>query len=368
MKQETLTYASTGVDYSSIDPFKLMAQRAAAQTAGNLARFGFSELPESRGESAYLIDTEIGYLAHVEEGLGTKNVVADEMKRLTGKCYYREIAHCTVAMMVNDLITLGAMPVSIAMHLAAGESDWFKDEERAAALVEGFKEACNLSGASWGGGETPTLKGIIVPGTSLLSGSAIGIVHPKSNLIVSKNIQEGDVILFVQSSGIHANGLSLARDIASRIPKGYLAELPDRKTFGEELLRPTRIYVKLIRECFVRGVNIHYAMNITGHGWRKIMRAKEPWRYVIHNMPKWNELFGFLREKGPLTPEEAYSNLNMGAGFALIVAPEDVHTVSNAAAASGDLVMIAGHVEKGEKSVYIEPLDLEFKGESLAIR
>jgi phosphoribosylformylglycinamidine cyclo-ligase len=109
---EKMTHAGVGVDYGEMDPFKRLAQPAGRETAGNISRLGFSEVEMSRGESAYLMDAGDHYVAHVEEGLGTKDLVADAMYRLTGKSYYDHIGQCTVAMIVNDMITLGALPVS----------------------------------------------------------------------------------------------------------------------------------------------------------------------------------------------------------------------------------------------------------------
>ena len=173
-----MTYKDAGIDYDAIDPFKRMAQEAARQTASALDYFGFSEVTSSRGESAYLIELPDCYLAHVEEGLGTKNLVADAMYRLTGKTYYGEIAQDTVAMIVNDMITSGALPVSLALHCAADASPWFKDERRSRDFVEGLKEACFAAGCIWGPGETATLKDMILPDTCIFGGSAWGIVKP----------------------------------------------------------------------------------------------------------------------------------------------------------------------------------------------
>src|SRR3989338_8622722 len=98
------------------------------------------------------------------------------MYSITGKSYYDHIAQDTVAMIVNDMITLGALPLSVAMHLAVAESSWFDDAQRCYDLVDGWKKACDLARFVWGGGETPTLKGDVVPGVIVLSGSAMGLV------------------------------------------------------------------------------------------------------------------------------------------------------------------------------------------------
>ncbi len=118
-----MSYAASGVDYGLMDPFKRECQAASKMTSGNPEHLGAREVKWSRGESAYLIETPDAYLAHVEEGLGTKSAVADAMYRLTGRTFYDHIGQDTVAMIVNDLITVGAMPLSIAMHLAVGASD-----------------------------------------------------------------------------------------------------------------------------------------------------------------------------------------------------------------------------------------------------
>jgi len=366
---EKMTYAGVGVDYEAMDPFKRLAQRAGRETAKNILRLGFSEVEMSRGESAYLMDAGDHYVAHVEEGLGTKNLVADAMYRLTGESYYDRIAQCTVAMIVNDMITLGALPLSVAMHLAVGVSSWFSDENRCNDLIDGWKKACDLARCTWGGGETPTLKDIVHPDTAVLSGSAVGVVKPKSRLIHAVNIQHGDAIVIIRSSGIHANGLTLAREIAGKLPNGYLTKLGDGRLYGEALLDPTMIYVPLVEDCFHEGVDIHYAVNITGHGWRKLMRATQPFAYVIDHIPVPHPVFSFIQERGPVDDKEAYANLNMGAGFALYVRESDVRKVLAIAHSLGMSASRAGAIESSKvKRVIIHPLGLEYLGSTLGVR
>ena len=122
---------------------------------GNLTRHGFSAVEWTLGESCSLIDIGDSYLGHVEEGLGTKNLVADALRqrlqvaesieRITVKSYYAQIAQDTVAAIVNDMITLGVLPLSVAMHLGVGASEWFEDTERYLELIEGWKQACMLA-------------------------------------------------------------------------------------------------------------------------------------------------------------------------------------------------------------------------------
>src|SRR5512139_2674907 len=222
-----LDYKQAGVDYASIDPLKILAQRAAAATAGNLARHGLHEVAASRGESAYVVDCGEFYLASITECLGTKALVADAMRAITGRTYYDRIAQDTLAMAVNDIVTVGATPVSVHAYWATGGSDWFNDEIRARALIDGWKAACDACGVSWGGGETPALAGVVAAGRIDLAASCVGIVRPKSRLTLGEKLAAGDVIVLLESSGIHANGVSLARKLAERIPGGYGAELED---------------------------------------------------------------------------------------------------------------------------------------------
>src|ERR1700722_202286 len=122
-----LTYQSSGVDYGPLDAFKRACQRAAVTTAGALKSHGMTEPAGIRGESAYLVETPDEYLAHVEEGLGTKNLVADAMLRLTGKSFYATGGIDTVATITNELVTAGALPISIAMPAGVGDSAWFEN-------------------------------------------------------------------------------------------------------------------------------------------------------------------------------------------------------------------------------------------------
>jgi phosphoribosylformylglycinamidine cyclo-ligase len=366
---EKMTYAGVGVDYEAMDPFKRLAQLAGRETSKAILRLGFSEVEMSRGESAYLMDAGDYYVAHVEEGLGTKDLVADAMYQLTGKSYYDHIAQCTVAMIVNDMITLGALPLAVAMHLAVGVSSWFSDEKRCGDLIDGWKKACELARCTWGGGETPTLKGIVNPDAAVLSGSAVGIVKPKGRLINAANIRHGDAIVIIGSSGIHANGLTLAREIAEKVPKGYLTKLSDGRIYGEALLDPTLIYVPLVEDCFNEGIEIHYAVNITGHGWRKLMRATQPFAYILDNIPVPHPVFSFIQGFGPVDDKEAYANLNMGAGFALYVRESDVRKVLAIASRLGMSGLRAGHIESSKmKKVIIHPLGLEYLGSTLRVR
>ncbi len=362
------SYAQSGVDYSAMDPIKVLAQKNAAGTAGNLANFNATEVSASRGESAYVWEEADSYRSLVIEGLGTKNLVADAMRQYGDKTYYDAIAQDTVAMVVNDLIVVGALPQVVNAYFAIGDSNWMKDQQRASDLINGWAHACELSGATWGGGETPTLKGIINPYTIDLGGSAVGIIADKKNLVLGDKLQAGDSIVLISSSGIHANGLTLARKIGDELPEGFATKLSDGRMYGEALLTPTPIYVPLVRALQDTDVDVHYMVNITGHGWRKLMRATKELHYVIDAVPEVPAELLFIQEQASISDQEMYGNFNMGAGFAVYVAEADAVKVVDAAIAHGFTALIAGKVEDGPKQVTVSPKDIVFTGDTLEVR
>jgi phosphoribosylformylglycinamidine cyclo-ligase len=363
-----IDYKQAGVDYGAIDPLKIQAQQAAAATAGNLHRHGLQEVDASRGESAYVVDCGDFYVASITECLGTKALVADAVRAFTGRSHYDAIAQDTIAMAVNDLITVGATPISVHAYWAAGGSGWFHDRQRAADLVAGWKAACDACGVAWGGGETPALGGVVADDRIDLAASCVGIVRPKARLTLGERLAAGDAIVLLASSGIHANGVSLARKLAERLPRGYATPLPDGRTFGEALLAPTVLYAPVTEALARAGVQPHYAANITGHGWRKLMRHQAPFTYRIHTLPAVPPVLQFLQQQTGSNDREAYGNLNMGAGFALFVAAADAARTVQIAEAAGVRALLAGVVEAGSKQVVVEPLRLSFGGDELHVR
>lgn len=368
LDEDATTYANSGVDYSMMDPIKVLAQKKAAETAGNLNAFNANEIIASRGESAYVWEEGDSYRSLVIEGLGTKNLVADAMRKVSGKTYYDAIAQDTIAMIVNDLIVVGALPQVINAYFAIGDSNWMNDQQRANDLINGWAHACDLSGATWGGGETPALKGVINPETIDLGGSAVGIIKDKRSLVLGDRLEAGDRIVLINSSGIHANGLTLARKIGDELPNGYATKLTDGRSYGEALLTPTPIYVPLVREMQKSLIDIHYMVNITGHGWRKLMRATKPFSYVIDTIPTVPIEFSFIQEQAKISNDEMYGNFNMGAGFAIYVAESDAEKVVQLAESNGFKAIVAGRVEEGPKQVIIEPQGITFSGDTLEVR
>ena len=364
----TLSYEQAGGNYELIDPLKVAAQRAAAATASHLASHGFTEVKASRGESAYVVDVGPFYIASIVECLGSKTLVADEMAKLTGRSFYDSIAQDTIAMAVNDLITVGATPLVVQAYWAAGGSDWFGDAQRAQALVAGWKKACDVCGVAWGGGETPALAGIVEGGRIDLAASCTGIINPKERLSVGDRLAAGDAIVLLTSSGIHANGLSLARKLLERLPQGYLTKLEDGSTYGDALLAPTVLYSPATEALYKAGITPHYCANVTGHGWRKLLRHPVQLTYRVNALPKVPPVLKFMQQHAKQDDREAYSTLNMGAGFALFVAAGDAQKTVDVARACGIDAVLAGQVEAGPKQLLIEPLSIRFGDDDLQLR
>jgi phosphoribosylformylglycinamidine cyclo-ligase len=364
-------YAAAGVDYTAMDPGKVRAQLAAAGTAHWLASRSAVEVAESRGESAYVIELPDRYLSMVTEALGTKNLVADAVRMITGRSHYDHIAHDTVATILNDLSSVGGQPLALTAYWGAGSSSWFDDAARMADLTDGWAAACNEARCAWGGGETQALSGVIERDAIVLGGSAVGTVA-KSQLLLGSRLEAGDVMLAAPSTGIHANGLSLARKLAGELKDGYATPVPGDKSgcaLGELLLRPAPLYGPLVESLQARNFGLHYAAHITGHGWRKLMRAPQDFRYVVEHVPEVPPVLRFLQQLARMDDAEAYGTFNMGIGYVFFVAPEDAErAITMAAQDDGcDLIRI-GYVDRGPRSVEIEPLGVTFKSDSLQIR
>ncbi len=363
-----LTYNDAGVDYSKIDPLKIDAQRAARETAGNLRHHNLTEIPASRGESAYVVDMGDFLLASITECLGTKVLIADAMRPITGKTYFDALAQDTLAMAINDIITVGATPISVQAYWAAGSSEWFDDKQRAADLVRGWKAACDRCNVAWGGGETPSLGGVVNASTIDLAASCIGVVRPKERLTIADKLVAGDAIVLLASSGIHANGVSLARKVAAGAAEGYKAKLSDGRLYGDALLDPTVLYSPVTEALFAAGIIPHYCANITGHGWRKLMRHPAAFTYRFHKIAPVPPVLAYLQQAAGMSDTDAYGTFNMGAGFALFVDSAQVDQTVATAKAAGIDAWIAGRVEHGPKSVVIEPISVTYTDADMHLR
>ncbi|HEX5744050.1 MAG TPA: AIR synthase-related protein [Candidatus Saccharimonadales bacterium] len=346
---------------------KVLAQKEGLATAGNMPP-GFKEVEGTRGESAYVFKMGDRWGAFVQEGLGTKSLIAQAVYEKTGKSYFAAIAQDTVACIINDLVSVGATPVVLNAYWSSSSYEWLTDKKLAGDFIKGWRAACDEAGVVWGGGETQALSGVVAPGALEFAGSAFGVIDKPEYLVQGKDLEDGDAIVLVESSGVHANGISLIRELAERLPDGYQTKLADGTALGEAALRPTHLYAGLVKALQDTGVDIHYLSNITGHGWRKLMRAEADFTYVINEIPPAHEVFAFIAEQAGNDKEEMYGNYNMGAGYAVYVPAGQAGKVVEAAAKQNLKAWVAGKVEKGPKQVVMTSEGITYEGDSLGVR
>ena len=169
---------------------------------------------------------------------------------------------------------------------------------------------------------------------------------------------------------MQTNGLTLCRHIADRLPQGYLTPIDDGRTYGEALLDPSVIYVRFVAALQQAGVKPRYAVHVTGHGWRKLMRLDEPFVYRVTEVREPLPVFEFIMRAGPVELREAYATFNMGVGFAVYVDPGDVDACLRVARETGYDAWLGGTVHKqgARKAVEIGPLGITFEGDTLQVR
>ncbi|HEY3759936.1 MAG TPA: AIR synthase related protein [Solirubrobacteraceae bacterium] len=374
-------YRQAGVDYAVLDAGKRDALGEALATSHWLAAAGGRALDASRGEPAFVLRFAGSTLAFVLETLGTKSMLAREYEEAAaagqagdapaGGGHFADIAYDTVAAVLNDLICVGALPLVLNAYFATGSSAWYTNGARAGALLEGWRRACDDAQCAWGGGESPALAGLLGGEDIELAGSALGFVPPPGEPLLGGELAPGDEIVLVPSNGLHANGASLARRIAGQLPRGLLTPLsPDLagESFGAALLRPSFLYVELVRRLLGDPeVELTYLSHITGHGLLKLMRPRRELTYRIHALPPVPPVLRFLAEHAGLDPAAAYSTLNMGAGFAVYCrAGHGVHVVRLARELGLD-ALLAGAVEEGPRQVVLEPVAVTFASDQLAL-
>lgn len=353
-------YASAGVDYATLDAGKRLALTAALSTSAALAAHGGKALDVSRGEPAFVFELGDRTLAFVMEGLGTKAVASRQVAEQLGLNRFDAVAYDTVAAIVNDLICVGALPLVVNAYFATGSSDWYRKSEWHAALVEGWSRACADAGATWGGGESPSLPGLVNSEDIELAGSAVGAMPAGRKPVLGQDLSPGDEIVMVVSSGLHANGASLARLIADRLPNGYATPLPSGRAYGDALLDPSILYAKLVGALAAADVPVSYYSHVTGHGLLKLMRPSRDLTYRITALPPVPEVLAFLAEQSDMDPHAAYSTLNMGSGFAVYTGAGTGKQVVEIAESLGHEALIAGQVEDGPRQVIVEPIGVVY--------
>lgn len=345
------------------DAFKKGFISLLKNTSDGLLKNGFSIVTQSLGEPAALIDFKQYdfYLAFKTDGVGTKSLIADIMAKKGRNIskLYSGLGIDLVASNVNDLICLGAVPIALSDEIAAGDYHAFTNNNIVKGLFKGLEEGCIEAGITIPSGESPTLVDIINKGMISMTGSSVGIIRPKKDAIFGQKLTSGDAIIGLVSSGMHTNGLSLARKIVEKLPQGYFTRFKN-KTIGEELLTPTRIYVKPILEMLKKGVNIHYMTHISGSSFMKVKRAKKELSYVIENLPKPPEIMTYLAKIGRISAYELYKTWNMGVGFVIFTPESEVESIKKICKKYDVQPQILGYTKSGKKQVILKPYNIKY--------
>ncbi len=307
-----VTYRESGVD---INLEEATVSALSSQIKNTLY---FRDVITEPGHFAALVKFGDKAIAMSTDGVGSKILVAKMMDK------YDTVGIDCVAMVVNDILCVGAEPVAMVDYLAVEKPD----PEIAAQIGKGLAEGAREAKIAIIGGETASIPDIITDFD--LAGTGIGIVDT-DKIVTGDDIKDGDVVIGIESSGIHSNGLSLARkvffDKAGLKVDDPLPTDPG-KSVGEELLKPTAIYVKPVLDILKSGADVHGLAHITGGGFLNLKRLKKGIGYDISNLPKPHQIFKSIYSLNvPL--KEMYRVFNMGVGFVIIVAEEDADRTIN---------------------------------------
>ena len=340
-----MDYRKAGVDieagYRSVELMKKYVQQTMRpEVLGGLGGFSGAFSLEK------IKEMEKPVLLSGTDGVGTKIKLAYLMDR------HDTVGIYCVAMCINDVACAGGEPLFFLDYIACGKNY----PEKIAAIVKGVAEGCRQAGAALIGGETAEHPGLMPEEEYDLAGFAVGVADEK-DLITGENIQAGDVLIGIASSGVHSNGFSLVRKVFEMTRESldtYYDELGT--TLGEALLTPTKIYVKALRSVKDAGVRVKGCSHITGGGfYENIPRMlPEGIRAVVekgsYEVPA---IFRLLQEKGGIQEQMMYNTYNMGLGMLLAVDAADVEKTMEAVRAAGETPCVAGRCEAGEKGVTI---------------
>jgi len=287
-------------------------------------------------------------LAVATDGVGTKLLIAQLLDR------YETVGIDCVAMNANDVLCVGATPAIFVDYLAVERVNPEVVGQIATGLAEGAKQA----GVAIVGGEFAQVREMVrgvAKGKGFdLVGTCIGFVHPQ-RLIVGADLRVGDVVIGLASNGIHSNGLTLARrvlfDHAHLEPTTFVDELGT--TVGEELLKPTRIYVRPILTLLQR-MPVKALVHITGGGVRNLLRVQTPCTFVLDAMPEPPPIFSLLQRLGEIADAEMFTTFNMGIGFCIVVASEHADKALQILREAGERAQVIGQVAAlGERQVQL---------------
>ena len=344
MESYSESYRKSGVDITAgYAGVKLMAPHVARTripgVVSGIGGFGGLFAPDLTGIREPV-------LVSGTDGVGTKIRIAQLLDR------HDTVGVDCVAMCVNDIICCGAKPLFFLDYIACGKNY----PEKIADIVKGVADGCLQSEAALIGGETAEHPGLMAEDEYDLAGFAVGVCD-KKEMITGENLQPGDVLIGMASTGVHSNGFSLVRKVFEKeMTKEGLNTYYDElgKTLGETLLAPTRIYVKALKNVKNAGVTIKACSHITGGGfYENVPRMlKDGVRAVIHKdsylIPP---IFPMMQQKGEIDEKIMYNTFNMGIGMVVAVAEEDVRAAMAAMKAAGDTPYIIGSIEAGEKGV-----------------
>ena len=315
------SYKESGVDveegYRAVDKYKDHAKRTAIPgLLTGLGSFnGMFEIPKGYKNPVMVSGTD---------GVGTKLDVAFQMKK------YDTVGIDCVAMSVNDILCSGVQTLFFLDYVACGKLE----AEVAADLVKGVADGCVMTGCALLGGETAEMPGFYDIGKYDLAGFGVG-VGEKKDMITGENIEEGDVLIGLSSTGVHSNGFSLVRKLVTDLNEKVTVDGKEM-TIGELLLTPTRIYVKPVMEVLAKyKKSIHGMVHVTGGGFyenipRMYPKAKEGKKQLISIIKRdsWDipPIFGELIKRGA-DLETIYNTFNMGIGMVLAVKAKDADAI-----------------------------------------
>jgi phosphoribosylformylglycinamidine cyclo-ligase len=300
-------------------------------------RDGIGQNVRIPGLFASLIDFGDRYITLATDGVGTKLMIAEALNK------WDTVGIDCIAMNVNDTICVNAEPTSFVDYIAIDKPN----EDITREIGKGLQKGAELSNMEIVGGEIAVLPEI-VNGVDL-SGTCLGYVA-KDRIVTGEKCQEGDLIVSLRSSGIHSNGLTLARKIVEANNIGWNDKVSGlSKTMGEELLTPTEIYVRQVLE-ITSSFDVHGLVDITGGGLRNILRMKKGLQYVISDPVKPAPIFTKLQELGEVEDKEIYQTLNMSMGFTIIAPADEAEQIAKRYG-NADIV---GRVQKGN-GVLLEP-------------
>jgi phosphoribosylformylglycinamidine cyclo-ligase len=273
------------------------------------------------------------------DGVGTKILVAQAVGR------YDTVGIDCVAMNANDVLCVGATPISLVDYIAVEEPS----PDLLEPLAHGLHRGCELAGINIPGGETASVREMLRgarPGRAFdLVGTCIGTVA-LDRVIAGARVREGDVLLGLESSGVHSNGFTLAR--RALVGQGgvrYEDHVPELgTTLADELLKPTRIYVREVLALLGSGIEVRALAHMTGGGLWNLVRTEAAVGFRIDHWPEPPPIFGLIQRLGRVPDEEAFSVFNMGIGFCVVVAPGDAERASKVLAGAGAVVHVLGTV------------------------